>query len=345
MKLKLILSFACSAILSNAGSFAAPAHWSITGRIHIGGDGGWDYLVVQPEANRLFVSHAKQVVVVDLKTKSIIGSIAANGVHGIALAPDLKRGFISNGAGNTVTVFDLATLKILASLPAGKNPDAICYEPVTHRIFAFNGRSGTATVIDAAREKVIAEIPLDGKPEFAVADGHGSVFDNLEDKSQVLKINAAAPAIEARWNLSAGSEPSGLAIDPAHGRLFVGCGNQTMVVMDSSSGKVIATLPIGEGVDACVYDPVGKRAFASCGDGTMTVVHQADNETYVVAEKVITEPRARTMAFDPPTGAAYLPMARFGPVPAATPDHPKPRPPVLPDSFEILILTEISAKG
>jgi len=340
MKLKFVLSLACSAIVLNASSFAASVHWSITGRIHIGGDGGWDYLVVQPETSRLFVSHAKQVVVVDLKAKSIIGSIVANGVHGIALAPDLKRGFISNGAGDTVTVFDLTTLKILATLPAGKNPDAICYEPATHRVFAFNGKSGTATVIDAINEKVIGEIPLEGKPEFAVTDGHGSVFDNLEDKSQVLKINAATLLIEARWNLPEGSEPSGLAIDPAHQRLFVVCGNQTMVVVDNSSGKLITTLPIGKGVDACAYDPIGKRVLASCGDGTMTVVNQGDADTYAIAEKVTTEPRARTMAFDPTTGAAYLPTAKFGPVPAATPDHPNPRPPILPDSLEILVVTK-----
>jgi YVTN family beta-propeller protein len=342
MKLKLILSLVCSAILLNAHSFGASAHWSITDRIHIGGDGGWDWLTIEPEKSRLFVSHAKQVVVVDLKTKSIIGSIVANGVHGIALAPELKRGFISNGADNTVTVFDLTTLKILATLPVGKKPDAICYEPTTQKVFAFNGGSGTATVIDAAKEKVMGEIPLDGKPEFAVADGHGSVFDALEDKSQILKINASTLAIEARWNLPEGSEPSGLAFDPAHQRLFIGCGNQTMVILDSASGKVMTTLPIGKGVDACVYDPVGKRAFASCGDGTMTVIQPGDKDTYTVAEKVITEPRAKTMAFDPTTGIAYLPTAKFGPLPPVTPEHPKPRPPILPDSLEILVLTSHS---
>jgi YVTN family beta-propeller protein len=339
MKLKLILSLACSAILLNAHSFGASTPWSITSRIHIGGDGGWDYLTIESETGRLFISHAKQVVVVDLKTKSVIGSIAANGVHGIALAPGLKRGFISNGGGDTVTVFDLTTLQILATLPAGKNPDAICYEPTTQRVFAFNGRSGTATVIDAVKEKVIGEIPLEGKPEFAVVDGRGSVFDALEDKSQILKINAGTLAVTARWNLPEGSEPSGVAIDPAHERLFIGCGNQTMVVLDGASGKTVATLPIGQGVDACVYDPPGKRAFASCGDGTMTVVKQAAKDTYAVAEKVITEPRARTMAFDSTTGTAYLPLAKFGPPPPATVEQPKPRPSILPDTLEILVVT------
>ena len=204
-------------------SWGKVAPWRITDRIHIGGNGGWDYLVVQPETNRLFVSHAKQVVVIDLKTKAIMGSIEADGVHGIALAPELNRGFVSNGAGNSVTVFDLTTLKVETHLPAENNPDAICYEPKTKRVFAFNGKSGTATVIDAVQEKVIGEIPLDGKPEFAQADGKGDVFDNLEDKSQIVKIDAAAMTITARWSLPAESEPSGLAMDVTKNRLFIGC--------------------------------------------------------------------------------------------------------------------------
>lgn len=338
MKLQLLVSLACTFTLFMAQSFGDSTHWMISDRIHIGGDGGWDYLTVESSTNRLFVSHGKQVVVVDLKTKSIIGSIVANGVHGIALAPDLKRGFISNGADNTVTVFDLTTLKILATIPVGKNPDAICYEPTTHKVFAFNGKSHTATVIDGEKSKIVGEIPLEGKPEFAVADGNGSIFDAVEDKGQILKINATTQAIETHWNLPEGSEPSGLAIDPVHHRLFVGCGNQTMIILDSSSGKVVATLPIGQGVDACVYDPIGNRAFASCGDGTMTVV-EPKADTYVVVDKATTEPRARTMAFDPTTGTAYLPTAKFGPAPAATPENPKPRPAILPDSFEILVLT------
>jgi DNA-binding beta-propeller fold protein YncE len=340
MKLKLVLSSICSGILLTAHCLAAPSDWSISGRIHIGGDGGWDYLVTQPGTNRLFVSHAQQVVVVDMKAQAIIGSIPANGVHGIALAADLNRGFISNGTDGTVTIFDLTKLKILATLPAEKNPDAICYEPTTHRVLAFNGKSGTATVIDAVEEKVIGEISLAGKPEFAVTDGRGHVFDALEDKSQILKINADTSAIEARWNLPGDSNPSGLAIDVAHGRLFIGCRNKSMVVLDAASGKVISTLPIGEGVDACVYDPKGKRAFASCGDGTMTVIQQSDSDTYTVTEKAITEPRARTMAFDPTTGTAYLPIAQFAPAPLPTPDRPTPRPSVLPDTLEILIVSE-----
>jgi len=339
MKLKGMSLLAGCTILLMTHGLAAPPKWSITGRIPIGGDGGWDYLVVQPETHRLFVSHARQVVVVDLKTKSIIGSIEAEGVHGIALAPELKRGFISNGADGTVTVFDLDTLKAEAKLPAEKSPDAICYEPSTKRVFAFNGGSGTATVIDAVQKKVVGEVTLGGKPEFALADGQGSVFDALEDKSEIVKINARTLAVETRWDLPAESEPSALAIDSVHHRLFIGCGNQTMVIMDSDSGKVIATLPIGKGVDACVYDSAGSRALASCGDGTMTVVQQSPSDTYAVLEVVQTEPRARTMAFDSTTETVYLPTAKFGPAPLATAEHPRPRPPMIPDSLEILVVT------
>ncbi len=278
------------------------------------------------------------MVVLDIKTDEILAAMTANGVHGIALAPDLKRGFFSNGGDNTVTIFDLTHWKILGTVPTGQGPDAICYDPITHRVFAFDGKSNTTTVIDAVEEKVVGEIPLEGRPEFAVADGNGSLFNALEDKSQIVKINARTMKIEKRWNLPPGCGPSGLAIDAKNQRLFIGCGNKTMIVLDATDGKVVATLPIGQGVDACVFDPIGQRAFASCGDGTMTVVQQTGRDTYSVAEMVTTQPRARTMAFDPATGLAYLPIAKFGPPPAPTPDHPKPRPSILPNSLEILVV-------
>jgi YVTN family beta-propeller protein len=332
----LVLLVACLISLHCSG---APGAWGITSRIQVGGDGGWDYLTVQPETHRLFVSHAKQVVVIDLQTKAIIGSIPAAGSHGIALAPELNLGFITNGADGTVTVFDLGSLQAKTKLTVGMGPDAICYESLTKKIFAFNGKSGTASVIDAVQRKVVGEIPLGGRPEFAQADDHGSVFDALEDKSEVVKIDAASQTITARWNLPAESEPSGMAIDPIHQRLFVGCGNKTLSVMDCVSGKIIAILPIGLGVDACAYDSVGHRVFASCGDGTMTVIWQSGPDTYAVSDVVQTKARARTMAFDASTETAYLPDAKFGPLPASTPDHPKPRPPILPGSLEILVIS------
>ncbi|HUB67013.1 MAG TPA: hypothetical protein VL981_05965, partial [Candidatus Methylacidiphilales bacterium] len=314
-------------------------HWTITDRIHIGGAGGWDYVTVQPEAHRIFLSHAAQVVVVDLKSKKIIDSIAASGVHGIALARDLNRGFISNGAGGNVTIFDLGTLKVLGTVKTGQNPDAICYEPVTQKVFAFNGRSSSATVIDAVKGEALGDIPLEGKPEFAQPDGQGFVYVNLEDKSKTLRIDAKKMTVTDRWDLPGGSEPSAMAIDTANKRLFIGCGNKQLVVKDYPSGKTVATEPIGEDVDAAIYDPVGKRVFVSCSDGTMTVIHQDSADTYTVQEVVPTEQRDHTMGFDPTTATAYVPTAKFGPAPAPTPDHPKPRPSIVPDSFELLVIT------
>jgi YVTN family beta-propeller protein len=316
----------------------ALGRWTLIRRIPLQGPGGWDYLAVQPGTHRLFVSHAGQVIVIDLSTNRAIASIPANGVHGIAFAPELNRGFISNGGGNNVTIFNLATLKTEIQLPTGTNPDAICYEPQTRRVFAFNGKSATATVIDAVQEKVVSQIPLGGKPEFAQVDGRGFVFDNLEDKSEVIKISAATLSVVATWALPSQSEPSGLAIDAERERLFVGCGNKTMVVMDAGSGRVLATLPIGAGVDACVYDPVHRRAFASCGDGTMTIVQQSASDNYTVTAIIPTAPRARTMAYDPAKATAYLPTAKFGSLPQVTPQNPKPRPPILPGSLEIVVL-------
>jgi YVTN family beta-propeller protein len=320
----------------------APAHWSITKRIHLGGLGGWDYLTVDSSSRRLYVSHASRVLVIDLATDRVISTLDAAGVHGIALAKDLNRGFISNGADGTVTIFDLATLKPLGRVKVGDNPDAICYEPVTRRVFAFNGRSHTASVIDAVTEKVIGEIPLPGKPEFAQADGAGFVFDNIEDKGLVLKIDAAKLAVLDQWTLPVGSEPSALAIDPKGNRLFIGCGSGKLAVMNGETGRIVSTLPIGKGVDAAAYDSVRHRVLASCGDGTLTVIDQKSPDRYGVEALVPTVKGARTLAVDSSTGIAYLPSAKFGPVPAPTPGHPKSHPPVLPDSLELLVITNRS---
>ena len=333
--MKLILGLLLIAGLLRCTS-STPETWTITHRIPIGGDGGWDYLVAQPEMHRLFVSHAMQVVVVDLATRKVIASIPAAGVHGIALVPELDLGFFTNGADGTVTIFNLGTLKVERKLPVGMGPDAICYESSTKKVFVFNGKSKTASVIDAVQKKVVGEIPLGGRPEFAQGDGHGSVFDALEAENQVLKIDAAKQKIIARWTLPAGSEPSGMAIDLSSHRLFVGCGNKTLAIMDCASGKVLATLPIGAGVDACAYDPVGHRVFASCGDGTMTIIQPNSPDSYSVKATVQTQAKARTMAFDPSTEMAYLPDAKFGPVPPPTADNLKPRPPILSNSLEVL---------
>ncbi len=316
---------------------ASPS-WEITDRIHLGGEGGWDYQTVDEQARRLYISHAAHVLVLDLKTNQVIASLDATGVHGIALAKDLNRGFISNGGSGTVTIFDLTTLKPIGSVKVGQNPDAICYEPVTKRVFAFNGRSQSASVIDARTGQKVGEIPLPGKPEFAQVDGAGSVFDNIEDKSLVLKIDAAKLTVIAQWSLPAESEPSALAIDPAGHRLFVGCGDQKLIVLNDESGQVVSTIPIGKGVDAAAYDSAHHRVFASCGEGVLNVIEQKSSDLYSSEANIPTEHGARTMAFDSLTGTAYVPSAQFGPPAAPTADHPKPRPSIIPGTFQLLVL-------
>ena len=329
------LLFACTLITTG---HASSSHWSVTKEIPLGGEGGWDYLAIDTLGNRLFVTHANHVVVLDLKSERVIGSLDSAGAHGVAFAPELNRGFISNGANGTVTIFDLATLKPIQSVKVGENPDAICYEPRTKRVFAFNGRSKSASVIEAATGKIAGEIPLPGKPEFAQADGTGFIFDNIEDKGLVLKIDAAKLAIATQWQLPAGSAPGALAIDASSHRLFSGCDGKILYVLDTESGKIIAKLPIGDGVDAAVYDPVEKQIFASCGDGTLTVIKQKSADDYLVEDQVKTEHGARTMAFDSVTQTAYLPIAKFGPPSAPTPGHPHGRPSIVPGSLKLLVV-------
>jgi hypothetical protein len=337
-KLPLFLCLA-AALATLLHAEPAPFHWSVSNRIHLGGEGGWDYLTVDPQAQRLYVSHASHVLVLDLKTNKVIASLDSAGVHGIALARELNHGFFTNGADGTVTLFDLTTLKLIAKLKAGEKPDAICYEPVTKRVLVFNGRSQSASVFDAVTGEKVGDIALPGSPEFAQADNQGAVFVNIEDKSLVLKLDPTKLAVVKQWPLPAESEPSALAIDRERHRLFIGCGSAKMMVMDDTNGGIVATLPIGKGVDADFYDPMSKRAFASCGDGTLTVIEQKSADDYAVEGMVPTERGARTMTFDPTTSTVYLASAKFGPLPPATPDHPKQRPPILPDTFEILVVT------
>jgi DNA-binding beta-propeller fold protein YncE len=316
------------------------ASWTVSEKIPVRGDGGWDYVTLQPEEQRLYVTHQDRIAVLDLTSKKEVGSIPGDQVHGVALAPEFNRGFVSNGGNGTVTVFDLKTLQPITTLPAAPDADAICYEPVSKRILTFNGDSGNSTVIDAAAAKVVATLPLDGKPEFATADGKGAVYVNIEDKDQIVKIDAASPRIVARWGLPPGSKPSSLAMDQKGRRLFVGCRNKTLLVVDADGGKVVATLPIGAGVDATVYDPQAREVFSSCGDGTISVIEAKDRDTYAVKETISTVPRARTMALDPATRSLYLPSAQFGTAPAPTADNPHPRPPLIRGTFQILVLRQ-----
>jgi YVTN family beta-propeller protein len=261
-----------------------------------------------------------------------------NGVHGIALADNMDKGFISDGRDGSVTIFDTKTLKVLGTAPAGKNPDAIIYDAASKRVFAFNGSSKDATAIDAKTGTVAGTIPVGGKPEFAVADGNGHVFVNIEDTSEIVKFDSNKLTIESRWKIAPGEEPSGLAMDRKHRRLFSVCSNKMMVVVNADTGQVITTLSTGAGTDAASFDPETAYAFSSNGEGTLTVVHEDSPDKFSVVENVPTQARARTMALDTKTHQVYLVTAEFGPAPAATAQQPRPRPPMLPGSFTLLIV-------
>jgi DNA-binding beta-propeller fold protein YncE len=321
---------------------AAGPGYRVAKTYKLGGEGGWDYLIADGNASRLYISRGTHVIVLDVDSGKSVGDIPdTQGVHGIALAPDLGRGFTSNGREGTVTIFDIQTLKPIGEkVKVGENPDAILYDPATKRVFTFNGRSQDSTAIDGASGKVLGTIKLDGKPEFAASDAKGTVFVNIEDKSELTVIDPSTLAVKAKWPLAPCTEPSGLAIDRKHRRLFAGCDNKMMAVVDADTGKVLATPAIGEGVDATAYDDDAGLAFASCGEGVLTVVKQESADKYSVAENVKTQRGARTMALNSKTHDVYTVTANFGPRPAATADNPHPRPPILPDSFVVLVVSK-----
>jgi len=313
-------------------AMAAPTGYHVVGDIKIGGEGGWDYLTVDSAARRLYVSHATHVAVVDVDAGKVVGDIPdTQGVHGIALAPELNKGFTSNGRANSVTIFDLKTLKAIGQVVTGENPDSIRYDAVSGRVFTFNGRSNNSTAIDARTGKVAGTIALGGKPEFSVADGKGTVFVNIEDKNEVVAIDAAKLAVAKRYSLSPCDGPSGLAIDTKNRRLFSVCSNRLMAVSDPDSGKVLATPAIGQGSDGAAFDPATGYAFSSNGDATLTVVQQAGGK-WEVLENIATERGARTIALDDKTHKLYLPTARTAPAQGAG------RATYLPDTFKVLVI-------
>jgi YVTN family beta-propeller protein len=303
----------------------------------VGGEGGWDYLTADSAANRLYITHGGRVEVLDATTGKSIGAITGlKGTHGVALDDAGKYGYISDGGANAVVVFDRSSLQTVTSIPAGTNPDGIVYEPVTKTVWAFNGRSSNVTVIDTAAQKVIATVPLPGKPEFPVADGKGFIFDNIEDKSEIVRLDAKDPKVTATWSVSPCESPSGLAIDRAGRRLFAVCDEKKMAVVDADTGKVIATPAIGNGPDAAAYDPKTHLAFSSNGEGTVTIV-DASTSDYKVLQNLATQQGARTMALDRTTGKIYVVTAQFGPRPAATAANPRPRPAIVPDTFTVIV--------
>jgi DNA-binding beta-propeller fold protein YncE len=333
-------ALAAAAVLSL--SAAPTAHYQLKQKFTLGGDGGWDYLTYDAAGKRLFISRGTRVMVVDPSNGSVITEIPDTaGVHGIALAHDLGKGFTSNGRDNTVTVFDLKTLKETAriKLEGGVNPDAILYDAASKRVFTFNGRSNNATAIDAATDKLVGNLPLDGKPEFAADDGKGMVYVNIEDKNEITMIDARKAAVVKSWPLAPCEEPSGLAMDQKHRRLFAGCHNKMMAVMDADTGKVVATVPIGEGVDANAFDPGAGLAFSSNGDGTLTVAHQDSPDKYTVVENAQTQKFARTMALDTNTHDVYLVTAEIEELPPAE-GQQRPRRSVKPGTFTLLVMTQ-----
>jgi YVTN family beta-propeller protein len=328
-----LVFLACFAAAQQSG-------YRILEKVKLGGEGGWDYLNADPKTGLLFISRGTHVQVMDLEKKSLVGDIPnTNGVHGIAVAHDFGKGYISDGRDTAVTVFDLATLKTLKVIKIGGiGPDAIIYDHASKRIFTFNGRSSDATAIDAATDSVVGTVPLGGKPEFAQADGRGEVFTNIEDKNVIVAFDAKSLKVLARWPIAPGEEASGLAIDREHHRLFSVCSNKYMIVLDYETGAVVANLPIGQGPDAAAFDPETHLAFSSNGEGTLTVVRQEDADTYTVIDNVKTQPRSRTMSLNPKNHYVYLAAAEFNKASEATRENPRPRPAMVKDSFSILIV-------
>ncbi len=315
-------------------------HYHVADSLVLGGEGGWDYCIVDSVAERLYISRGMRVQVVDLVKKEVVGEIQNTaGVHGIAIVRSAGKGYTSNGRDSSVTVFDLTNLKILRTIKIKeRNPDAILFEPVTNRIFTFNGGSSNATAIDVVSDSEIGTVPLSGKPEFAVCDGK-TIFVNIEDKNLITAFDAETLKALKSWPTAPGEEPSGLAIDREHNLLFSVCGNKCMVISDSKSGKVVTTVPIDEGPDAASFDTQSQLAFSSNGSGTLTIIREENPNKFSVAEIVPTRRGARTHAIDEKTHNIYMLSAKFGPPPAPTVERPHPRPVIEPGSVTLFILT------
>jgi YVTN family beta-propeller protein len=318
-------------------AFAAAPTYKVVNKVKVGGETRWDYGYLDSANHRLYVAHGTKTEVIDTTTDKLVGAIAdTNGVHGIAIADDLGRGFASDGGDNDVTVFDSKTLKVITKVKTGQNPDAIIYEPVSHRVFTFNGRSKDSTAIDAKTGNVItASIPVGGKPEFAQVDGKGHIYANIEDKNEIIEVDAKNALVTKRYSIAPCDSPSGLVIDPK-GRLYSVCENKMMIVSDPAAGKVLATLPIGGGTDGVAFDD-GYAFSANGADGTITMVGETSPGKFEVVATIPTTRGARTIAADQKAHKLYLPAAEFGP-PAEGKDGKKGRPQAIPDSFQIVVV-------
>jgi YVTN family beta-propeller protein len=319
------------------GTVAAGADYKVVKTWKLGGEGGWDYLTADSDGHRLFIARATRVMVIDTDSGKQVGEIPDTpGVHGVVLVPDLGRGFTSNGREDTVSVFDLKTLAVEKKIKVGNGPDAIVYDSFSKRVFTFNGRGHDATAIDAAKGEVAGKIDLGGKPEFAVTDEKGTMWVNLEDKSELVAFDPVKLAVESRWKLADCEEPTGLAMDRKTRRLFAGCGNKKMAIVDADSGKSVASAAIGDGCDATAFDADLGLAFASAGDGTITVVHEDSADKFSVVQTVATQKWARTMALDAKTHVIYTVTANVTVHPSASGGRPERK--VEPDSFVALVV-------
>ena len=337
-KLQFILI--CFVIISFSSLLKAQtksSEYKMANKFHLEGDGGWDYLTVDETAGRIFVSHSSVVQVLDEKDGTLLGTIPdTKGVHGIAIAYDLNKAFISNGRDSSVTIIDLPSLSFITKVAVtGQNPDAILYDPFSHKVFVYNGRTANATVIDGVTNKVVATIKLDGKPENSVSDGKGKVYVNIEDKNEIAVINSTTNKVDQTWSIAPGEEASGMALDNENHRLFAVCSNKLMVIVDANSGKVITALPIGDGSDGAAFDPVLKRAYSSNGEGTLTVVQEVGPDEFIILETVPTLRGARTITIDKKTHHIFMSTAEYEAVDATSGDSNR-RPSVKPGTFMVL---------
>jgi len=331
-----IVGMLALAVATTGSAQSGTGKYKVTKTIAVAGDEGWDYVTVDSAARRVYVSHGSHVVVVDADSDTIVGDIPdTQGVHGIAISPDTGRGFTSNGRANTVTIFDLKSLKTLGTVKTGANPDAIIYDPASKRVFTMNGRGQDTTAINTADGTVAGTLALGGKPEFAVADGKGTIYVNIEDKSELVHFDSKTLTVLHRWSMAPCQEPSGLAADWKSGRLFAGCDNKLMTVFSAENGKVVATVPIGDGVDANAFDPETNLAFASTGDGNLTVAHEDAADKYTVIANVPTKKSARTMGLDTKSHKIFLPAADFDP-----PAPGERRGKMKPGSFVLIVVSK-----
>jgi DNA-binding beta-propeller fold protein YncE len=337
---RIVRVLSCSAVLWCAGVLPTQAQsYHVAKSLTLGGEGGWDYLTFDSTGHRLFVTHQTRVLVVNPDNGTVLGEIAGlNGAHGVALAYGAGHGFATSGRDSTVTMFDLATYQVLGRTTVAEDDDAILYDPATQHIFTFNGDAGSSTVLDAKSGQTVGTIDLGGKPEFGVSAGDGKLYVNLEDKAVIAEIDAAAMRVTRQWPIAPCESPTGLAIDRAHHRLFSGCRNKVMAISDATAGRLITTLPIGEGVDGCAFDPTAQLAFSSNGDGTLTVIHEDSPDQFRVVTTADTRRGARTLALDERTHRIFTVTADFGPPPAPTAERPHPRPSIVAGTFALLEL-------